>query len=348
MLRFVPADAEAVAATGILNAVIVVLAAVDVMIADEGHRLRPLQCTTAAYRVLQQSHVSAEAERLPHRRNERKIVVIHVRDREMSAEPGGTIRDELAERVLAGHDGEHVGEKVGLYVLGSIKAVARDAQACKFRQVVLCDLAHVLTLGLEVQEVVRKPAPLGRIVAGDVAPVVKVLRGELRKVVLDDSIAFDPNEARRRLVEINSVVKHDINQYLDAVRRGSRCHCPKLSLASERALNLCEIHRLVAAPPLPHPLVALLRRRDMHMAVTQRSQHRDYLPDGVKAPIEELNDNVAVLGLWDTGCDARHLCAAHTGKQQADDQKPARGWPLDESYYSHWRIPPRPVPVPST
>src|SRR5438552_5746534 len=54
------------------------------------------------------------------------------------------------------------------------------------------------------------------------------------------------------------------------------------------------------------------------MAVTQRSQHRDYLPDVVKAPIEELNDNVAVLGLWDTGCDARHLCAAHTGKQQAD------------------------------
>ena len=147
---------------------------------------------------------------------------------------------------------------------------------------------------------------------------MKVLRGELRKVVLDDSIAFDPNEARRRLVEINSVVQHDINQDLDAVRRGSRCHCPKLSLASERALNLCEIHRLVAAPPLPHPLVALLRRRDMHMAVTQRSQHRDYLPDVVKAPIEELNDNVAVLGLWDTGCDARHLCAAHTGKQQAD------------------------------
>src|SRR5690349_9074163 len=97
------------------------------------------------------------------------------------------------------------------------------------------------------------------------------------------------------------------------------------SVSLPSALNLCEIHRLVAAPPLPHPLVALLRRRDMHMAVTQRSQHRDYLPDVVKAPIEELNDNVAVLGLWDTGCDARHLCAAHTGKQQADDQKPARG-----------------------
>ena len=84
----------------------------------------------------------------------------------------------------------------------------------------------------------------------------------------------------------------------------------------------------------------------MHMAVTQRPQHRDYLPDVVKAPIEELNDNVAVLGLWDTGRDARYLCAAHTGKQQADDKKPARGWPLAETCHSHWRVPPQPVPDP--
>src|SRR5205814_1950781 len=140
-------------------------------------------------------------------------------------------------------------------------------------------LAHVPIFCLEVQEVVRKPAPLGCIIARDVAAVVEVLRGELRKVVLDDSIALDPNEAGRRFVKINSVVQHDISEDLDPVRRGSRCHCPKLGLAAERALYLREINRLVAAPPPPHPLVALLRRRDMDMAVTQPSQHRDYLPD---------------------------------------------------------------------
>ena len=112
--------------------------------------------------------------------------------------------------------------------------------------------------GLEIQKIVREPAPLGRGIADNIAALMEIVRRELREVVFCDLVARHSHQAGRCIVEIDRVVKHDVDEDLHPVCLGSGCHRPKLSLTSKRAVYAREIDRLVAPPPLPYTLVTLL------------------------------------------------------------------------------------------
>jgi hypothetical protein len=173
--------------------------------------------------------------------------------------PPSTIRDQLTERVFVRNGGEHIGKEFGLDMLCRVKAESCGSQTSKFCQVIFGDLAYMSAFGLEIQKVVREPAPLGRGIADNVAALMEILRRELREVVFCDLVARHSHQAGRCIVEIDRVVQHDVDDDLDPVYLGSGCHRPKLSLASKWAVDAREIDWLVAPPPLPYTLVTLLR-----------------------------------------------------------------------------------------
>jgi hypothetical protein len=145
----------------------------------------------------------------------------------------------------------------------------------------------------------------------------------LRKFIGDNFISDDLNQVGWCLFEVYGVVQYSVDDNLYPMRIGGSRHFVKFCLATERPLYLREFYWLVAPPPLPYSLVALLWRRDVNVAVTKLSQSRNHFPDIIEAPIKQLNDNVPILDFWNVRCDPGNLCGHCGREEQAPKNEPA-------------------------